>query len=192
MSAAERGLRVTIYDKNPGPGAWQGFLALSWLVGCWLQKLFGAVDKFYGAKSWDDARAWLRAQPGKFESIQYWGHGSQGLVWLAGEGMNVAEWKNLKPQLTESTIIWFRVCSSFGGAAGHSFSQRMADVTGCTIGGHTRIIGLLQGGLHTRKPNSMPSWLVSEGEFPKSWLPAWLKWGSNTVTFLATKIPVGW
>ena len=181
-----RGLRVTIYDRNPGPGAWQGFLALSWAVGCWLQRLFGVVDKVYGAKSWDDARAWLSVQPGKFESIQYWGHGSQGLIWLSQEGMNVAEWAKLKPQLTSETLIWFRVCSSFGGTAGHSFSQRMADVTGC-------IIGLLQGGLHTRKPGAAPSWPVEEGEFPKSfWRDLGLKGGSNTVTFLATKIPVGW
>lgn len=37
-------MKVTVYDKNPGVGAGQWFLKTSWLVGCWLQKLFGKVD----------------------------------------------------------------------------------------------------------------------------------------------------
>jgi len=185
-------MRVTIYDKHPGSGIGQWFLKVSWAVGCWLQKLFGMVDAYHGASSWDDASAWLAAQPGKFSSIQYWGHGSPGDVWLDSRNPVLTRFDALKGQVNADTVIWFRTCSTFQGLRGHAFSEDLSNRLGCTIAGHTRIIGLLQGGLHTRKPGTLPSWPVSEGEFPKSWLPAWAQIGNNTVFCLTTRIPKGW
>jgi len=185
-------MRVTIYDKNPGPGFNQWFLKTSWLVGCWLQKLFGKVDRYYGASNWAEALHWL-SQQGPLESIQYWGHGSPGDVWLAGKALMRSSLGVLKPQLSPTSLLWFRTCSTFQGGAGYSFSMNLSTILGCTIAGHTRVIGLFQGGLHTRKPDSYPSWPLSEGEFPKSfWTSIGLKWGNHTVTCLATKIPEGW
>jgi len=184
-------MRVTIYDKNPGEGFSQKFLATSWLVGCWIQKLFGKVDDYYGASSWDDALAWLQKQ-GQLDSIQYWGHGSPGQVYLAGFMLPVGFLGPIKSQVTPLTVVWFRTCSTFQGGPGDRFSGALANQLGCVIAGHTRVIGPLQGGLHTRKPNTLPSWPGTEGEFPASWWPSWARWGNNTVTCLATKIPPGW
>ena len=76
-------MRVTVYDKKPGVGLSQWFLSFFWAAGCFIQKLFGKVDAYYGATSWDDAMSWLVGRPGTLTSVQYWGHGSPGIVWLA-------------------------------------------------------------------------------------------------------------
>lgn len=185
-------MRVTIYDKNPGPGFRQWFLKTSWLVGCLFQKLFGAVDDYYGATSWDDAVIWLRNRPSKLTMIQYWGHGSPGAIWLGGRYGWFGVFGDATNNIDSNTVVWLRTCSTFQGPAGHEYSEKMSDLLGCTVAGHTRIIGPLQGGLHTRKPYSDPSWPVTEGELPKSWIPSFFRWGNNTVTCLATKIPSGW
>lgn len=184
-------MRITVYDKNPGEGFGQKFLATSWLVGCWIQKLFGQVDAYYGATSWDDAVTWMQKQ-GKLDSIQYWGHGSPGTVWLAGKQMPVGILGALKSQVNLSTIVWFRTCSTFQGGPGDRFSGSLANQLGCTIAGHTRVIGPLQGGLHTRKPNTLMTWPITEGELPPGLIPVYWRWGNHTVTCLATKIPQGW
>lgn len=185
-------MRVTIYDKNPGPGFNQWWLKTFWLIGCFFQKLFGRVDKYYGASSWPNALLWLSLQDGTFTSIQYWGHGSPGCVWLAQQNYTMPDFRVLKDKVTPETVIWFRTCSTFQGVRGLAFSAALSDMLNCTVAGHTRIIGVLQGGLHTRKPHSYPSWSTVDGEFPASWWPPYLRWGDNTVTCLATKIPEGW
>lgn len=185
-------MKVTVYDANPGVGFNQWFLKTSWLVGCWLQKLFGAVDAYYGATSWENAIQWLALQPAPLSSIQYWGHGSPGCVYLAQKNIVPLGFYALRDSVTSKTVIWFRTCSTFQGARGQHFAMALADLLQCTVAGHTRIIGPLQGGLHTHVAAQSPSWPVSEGELPKSWLPSWIRGGNNTVTCLATKIPQGW
>jgi hypothetical protein len=184
-------MRVTVYDKNPGEGFWQKFLMTSWLVGCWLQKLLGRLDAYYGASSWEDAVEWLSSR-GAMTSIQYWGHGSPGLVYLGGVASNGAHLLSKPLLVTPETVIWFRTCSTFQGVGGHGFAKKVADGLNCTVAAHTRVVGPLQGGLHTHKPHSEPSWPTTEGELPTSWVPCWLRWGNNTVTCLSMKIPAGW
>jgi hypothetical protein len=189
----EISMRVAVYDKNPGAGFAQSFLALTWRIGCFLHKLFGKLDAYHAATSWEDAFAWLHAQPKPLASIQYWGHGSPARIWLAGKAANAEDFIALKPKLAPSAVIWFRVCSAFRGIQGHAFSQDLADNLGCTIAGHTRIIGVFQSGLHTRAPNTEASWPVTEDEFPKSiWSSNGLKRGNNTIFCLRASIPKGW
>jgi hypothetical protein len=185
-------MRVTVYDRRPGAGFAQKFLVACWFVGCWLQKVLGKVDAYYGAESWEAAFSWLLQCQGALTSLQYWGHGSPGHVWLAGVDIPSKYLEVLRSKTTAETVIWFRTCSTFQGLLGFDFSKRWADSLKCTVAGHTRIIGPLQGGLHTRRPDSEPSWPVSEGELPKSWLPCYWRWGNNTITCLGTKIPKGW
>ena len=185
-------MRVTVYDSTPGVGFQQWCLKVSWFLGCWFQKLFDKVDAYYGATSWTDALTWLMGVRGTFTSIQYWGHGGPGVVWLAQRMCTPYTFTVLRTKVTSTTVVWFRTCSTFQGARGYSFALTVCSLLGCVIAGHTRVIGLLQGGLHTQAPDTAPSWPLDEGEFPKSWWPASLHWGSNTVTCLATKIPKGW
>lgn len=186
-------MRVTVYDRNPGKGFFQWFLKTSWVVGCWIQKLFGAVDAVYGASSWEDALRWLKDRHDPLTHIQFWGHGSPGTLWNGGIPTHEETFLVLKPMLVPETVLWFRACSVFQGQRGHDFSKRLADGLGCTIAGHTRVIGVFQGGLHTRKPHTEPSWPVTEGELRPEWLNRLgLRWGNNTVICLATKVPADW
>lgn len=187
-------MRVTIYDKNPGVGISQWGLNVSWFLGCWIQKLFGAVDKYYGATSWDDAFAWLAAQEAPLKSIQYWGHGSPGTVWLAQMAMSVDKFiETVKTKVVPESIVWWRVCSAFQGTKGFAFSKKLADELNCTIAGHTRIIGPMQGGLHTRKPLTEAKWSAVDGEPPDSiWKTLGIDLGNNVILCTTTKVPEGW
>jgi hypothetical protein len=186
-------MRVTIYDKNPGPGFMQWFLKTSWLVGCLFQKFVGAVDDYYGATSWDDAKDWLMKQKTPLKVVQYWGHGSPGIVWLSGNQIMTSDWLSLKPLLSSDSLLWFRVCNSFQGAAGQGFSRKLADGLNCTIAGHTRVIGLFQGGLYTRTPRSIPSWDIAEGTGKPSFIGEEITpWNKHTIFCLRTSIPKGW
>lgn len=185
-------MRVTIFDRRPGQGLGQWLLMASWAVGCWLQKLFGLVDDFHGASSWEDALTWLDTRPGKLTSVQYWGHGSPGGVWLADEPMPFHRLvATLQTKLDPRSIVWFRTCSTFQGDVGWAYSKGLADGLGCVVAGHTRIIGLWQSGLHTRRLGQPPSWPMNEGEstFPLAHL---LPMGNNCIFCLVTRIPDGW
>jgi hypothetical protein len=188
-------MRVTIYDKKPGSGVSNSFLALFWAIGAAIQRFAGTTDEVFGAISWDEALAWLAAKPdGALSSIQYWGHGSPGTAYLAEQPLPLNKFiATVKPKVTPLSLVWWRVCSSFQGAQGYAFSKRLADELSCTIAGHTREIGPMQGGLHTRKPMTKPSWPITEAELPKSWLTGigWAR-GNNTIFCLTDKIPDGW
>lgn len=188
-------MRVTIYDKTPGSGFLQKMLMYSWLVGCWLQKLFGKVDDYHGVSSIEEMETWLHSKNTTFSSIQYWGHGSPGVVWISRRPHFDSHWDWLAPMLTTDSVVWFRVCSLFQGLRGEAFSRLLANTLSCTIAGHTRTIGLWQGGLYTRTPNSSVSWSLSEGTENRKW--KFLRddfrfWNRHTVFCLTTKIPKGW
>ena len=185
-------MKIIIYDKKPGEGVGQWFLMLTWLVGSYCQKLLGAADRVYGAESWSDALNWLSTlQDNSITSLQYWGHGSPGYVWLNSKPLILSNLVELKNKFVPQALVWFRTCSTFQGLRGHQFSKYLADNLNCVVAGHTRVIGLLQGGLHTRQSNTQASWPLEEGE-PKSSLPSYLVWGPNTITCFQTKIPHGW
>lgn len=185
-------MRVTIYDKNPGEGFFQWFLKTSWLLGCVFQKLIGAVDAYYGAMSWDDAQTWLLTQKSPITVIQFWGHGGPGTLWFAGKATSTEEWLSIKPILVPQSLVWFRSCSVFQGPDGQVFAKRLADGLNCTIAGHTHIVGLFQGGLYTQKPNTMPSWSITEGVLPSRWRSDFSPWLKHTILCLQWWIPKGW
>lgn len=185
-------MRVVIYDTEPGFGVGNILLSWSWAVGAHLQKLFGFADAVYGAKSWEEATAWLRLHPTKhFDSIQFWGHGAPGVMYIGGMPAQRDTFNFLLGRVSGG-LIWFRACSVFQGHMGHLFSERLANTLGCIVAGHTRIIGLFQGGLHTRAPHTAACWPKTEGELPKSWIPPYLRWGPRSIFCLTTRIPAGW
>jgi len=188
-------MKVTFYDNKPGKGFLQWLLKTSWLVGCWLQKLFGAVDEYYGIESLEEMRDILKSKGKTCSSIQYWGHGSAGTIWIAEMPHFDYQFFWLAAYVNPDTVVWFRVCSLFHGKLGERFSRTLADHLGCTIAGHTRIIGLFQGGLHTRKPFTEGSWSLEEGSEQNrlSWLRDDFRfWNKNTVLCLRTTVPKGW
>lgn len=186
-------MRVTVYDKNPGPGFTQWFLRTSWLLGCVLQKLLRRVDDYHGAASWDDAVAWIRSRPSAITSLQFWGHGSPAQVWLAGKPMDPRLFRAIWSRLSNDAVVWFRCCNVIQGVAGHAWARAMVDHLGCRVAAHTRIVGPLQPGLHSLRPGETPSWPLDEGDpATPRWLPEWARPGPNTVTCLRTTVPDGW
>jgi hypothetical protein len=186
-------MRVAIYDKNPGAGFQQWFLAFSWRIGCFLHKLFGKLDDYHGASSWEDAFQWLALQNGPLTSVQFWGHGSPGTAWLAGKSVDRSFFKTLTGKMAPDGVFWFRTCSTFHGQAGYDFSKYLTTTLGCTAAGHTRTIGVLQSGLHTRKPGEEPRWPLAEADIASAFLLSigW-QWGNNTIFCLRATIPDGW
>lgn len=188
-------MRVIIYDNDPGPGFMNWFLRLSWAVGAWLQKLFGKTDKVYGAPSWEHALAWLDVQPGPLKALHYWGHGSPGYVWLAQKTPDLPVFmKKLAPKVNADTEVWFRVCHLFHGKKGQDFARELAHGLGCTVAGHTRLIGLFHSGLHTLKPGMTPTWNPLEGDgLPGIATSLGLRWWeNNTIICFRSTIPPGW
>lgn len=187
-------MKVTIYDAKPGPGVGQWFLKTSWRVGCALQKFFGAVDEYHGAESWDDAVAWLLTKQ-NITSLQYWGHGSPGIVWLAQKPMPYGALLPVKAALAPFALVWFRCCSVFQGRAGYAFAKTLADAMGCTVAGHSYIIGLWQSGLHTHRAGWHCGWSIDEGA-EKLRCPRWptylRPWLPRTVFCLTTEVPKEW
>lgn len=186
-------MRVAVYDKNPGEGIGQWFLSLSWLIGCFLHKLFGKLDDYHGATSWEDAFSWLETRPGPLASVQYWGHGSPGTVWLANKRLDQTQFKRLVTKMTPRSVLWFRTCSTFEGQQGYDISKYLTTTLNCVVAGHTRVIGVFQSGLHTRKPGEEPRWPLTEGDVGNPTLVGMgLQWGNNTIFCLRATIPEGW
>lgn len=187
-------MRVAIYDNNPGGGgAWQSFLRWTWVVGCFLHKLFGKLDDYYGAVSWDDAFTWLESQKKPLTMIQYWGHGSPGSVWLAQKRCDEIQFKRLAGSVTKDSVLWFRSCSVFADQRGYAFSQVVSNTINCVVAGHTCTVGIFQPGLHTRKPGQAPTWSQHEHDWGSPWLVGiGLQWDARTIFCLRASIPKGW
>jgi hypothetical protein len=166
-----------------GIGQW--LLMACWAVACFVQKLFGRVDAYYGASGWGEALKWILALPRPITSFQYWGHGSPGRIWLGQQMVATLDLLKMKPKLAPGAVVWFRSCQTFGGREGHEFSKVVADGLGCTVAGHTVVIGPVQAGLHTRAPGTKASWPIEE-----SYSSVWVALRRpNTVTCLATRLP---
>jgi hypothetical protein len=164
----------------------------------------GRFDACYGTLNWADGLAWLaNIQPGRpIAEIQYWGHGLPGTACLNNQLLDVSvvsSSHSLNPALRKiarrlegpEALWWFRACSVFQAEAGQGFARVWSTFLGCRVAGFTRVIGPLQGGLHSLRPGRKPDWAVTEGQ-ESSWLPQWIKWGPHTVNCLTGRIPDEW
>src|SRR5262245_14382392 len=170
---AEEPLSLLVYDAScraRGMG-----LSDAWYAGSLLYRARSRFDHCLGARSWDEALAWLagieRQRP--VERVQYWGHGRWGRVLLAGEALDIdwlakshpqaAPLDGLRDRLTDRASFWFRTCETFGARPGHTFAQAFSERLGCRAAGHTFIIAWWQSGLHSIEPGAAPTWPVDEG-----------------------------
>jgi hypothetical protein len=192
-------MRLAIYDRNPGKGFGQWCLRTSWVIGCWLFKLFGAIDDYIGVGSREEvytALAGAVLQNRAVTELQYWGHGSRGFIYISGQVILPVQLAGMLEPLAKGARVWFRTCSTFQGAQGQNLAVYLANRLGIRVAGHTRIIGLLQGGLHSLGPGETPSWSVDAGEvqgfFPRYFASMGLWPGEHTVVCLATRVPEGW
>lgn len=198
-------LDIMFYDASDWAGKQ---LRFSWTAGGAFYRAFRSVEATKGFLSMEEALHWItRVEPErKINSIQFWGHGSPGRVWInndflsARSMVDVSKHKpyllDLKQRLTEDSLIWFRSCNVFAGNEGRLFAVAFSQLMNCTIAGHTYIIGPWQSGLHTIRPGERPSWSPDEGLERKpdgTVKKIWSKpWSPNTIFCLTGKIPEGW
>lgn len=198
-------LDIMIYDSSDWAGKQ---LRFSWITGGKFYKLFHSIEHHAGFDNWQEAFEWiLSVEPDrKINSIQFWGHGSPGRVWINGDALSIRSLteqsqhyimlKKLKDRMAKDSVIWFRSCNVFSASEGRFFSIAFCQFMQTKIAGHTYIVGPWQSGLHTIKPGQRPSWDLSEGlkktedgKIKKLWSTPWEK---NTVFCLNNKIPEGW
>mgnify|MGYP001547377037 FL=1 len=202
---ADNKLDIMFFDRSD----WAGDqLRFSWITGGLLYRLFGGVEVTGGFLNWQDALRWLaEVEPGqKINSIQFWGHGSPGRVWINNEYLSIRSLYpgnphrdlllKIKSRLTPESTIWFRCCSVFAKEEGHVFATTFSQFMNCRIAAHTHIIGPWQSGLHSILPGRQPSWSTQEGvgKNPDGTTKIlWSKpWSTNTIFCLTGKIPEGW
>lgn len=168
--------RVMIYDAtDTKPGV---ELADAWAAGGWLYRQLRRLDVCRGFTSWKQALDWVESLQ-VVDEVQYWGHGSPGAVWLAGQRLAVADLARVKVR----NLFWLRTCASFAGEPGHRLAKEMSTILGCCVAGHTHNIGPLQSGLHSLAPGAEPGWTQTEGIVDGK--PAWSRpWSPNTITCL--------
>ena len=201
------GVRVLVYDDTGVGKAWfQTGLTNSWRLGAALYKRYPPstrVHHTWGARSWEDALAFVATIPEPIGEIQYWGHGLPGRVMIADDVLDVSAFDDVKhprhqdilsiaSKLTDDALVWWRTCGAFAGAAGQRFAQAQASVFGATVAGHTHVIGPLQSGLHTLQPGAQPRWSVTEGLTAKGSLLPSSPSAPHTIHFLQGAIPKGW
>jgi hypothetical protein len=200
-------LRLVIYDatqRSRKPRA----LGFSWQYGTHLYRALGRVDGALGARSFEEAFAWLeRHEPTRpIKELQFWGHGKWGRIfidrepldrgWLLPGQRHHAAFQALRERLTNDALLWFRTCETLGARAGRDFAAALADATGARVAGHTFVIGFYQSGLHCLRPGVAPHWSDTEGlargsatqpELALSSAPS----APNTITCLSGCIPDG-
>jgi len=209
--AVSRGLRLLIYDRCCTGGRGLPGLSHAWAAGAWLYRGRDRLDAAFGARSWQEAFAWIeRQRPDQpIAELQFWGHGKWGEARIAEQRLDVAALRPshpLHPQLRAlrerllpggAALWWFRTCETLGAAPGHDFARRYSDFFDARIAGHTFIIGPWQSGLHSLAPGRAPTWSVDEGlEAGTPADPQRARWSSprepNTIHFLSGVIPPGY
>jgi hypothetical protein len=200
-------LRLLVYDATwVGRQPVQAGLTSSWIAGSALYRALDRVDAVYGARSWEDALAWLCSveptQP--VGEIQYWGHGRFGRIYVAKEFLDKdavddethsrhQDLVALRARMTPQSLWWFRTCETFGRADGHAFATSWTRFFQCRAAGHTYVIGPLQSGLHSLAPGETPTWSLDEGTRPGREVAETSALGApNTITCLHGSIPQGW
>ncbi len=164
-------MRLLIYDRTCVRTG--GGLTAPWTAGSWLYRRLGRLDRARGVASWDEALAWLAAQPGPIAEIQYWGHGRWGNALIAGQPLGEASLvaggphhgalRAVRARLAPGALLWLRACEAFGARAGIAWAEALSDFFGAHVAGHTHVIGYHQSGLRGLRPGARADWDPTEG-----------------------------
>ena len=198
-------MRLLIYDRTCVRTG--GGLTAPWTAGSWLYRRLGRLDRARGVASWDDALAWLAAQPGPIAEIQYWGHGRWGNALIAGQPLGEASLvaggphhgalRAVRARLAPGALLWLRTCEAFGARAGIAWAEALSDFFGAHVAGHTHVIGYHQSGLRGLRPGARADWDPTEGlaegsaDAPVRALGS-RPWAPRTVTCLTGAVPPSW
>lgn len=173
-------MNIIVFDTTQTRWPW---LAAWWRIGSALAAAGSRADVAIGADNWasalrqvvDVVRSHSTAEsPARIESLQFWGHGCDGAMLMAGQlldrrsfgqnGPHHGLLRELRTLMDPSDgIIWFRGCNTFRGDEGRRFAREAADFFGVPVVGHTFIIWALQSGTHILAPGGTPCWSPGEG-----------------------------
>lgn len=193
-------MRILIYDEtddNP--------VGISWDIGHILYEWGGYFDEVIPAYTWREALEGLvkLGRKEKIREVQYWGHGTPGVLKIADEKLMAQHFRSngwaypllkvIRQRMRRRALVWFRTCSTFGGATGKHFAEMAAEAFGCRVAGFTHKIGIRQSGLHSLKPGKDAKWPDLEGFKGKKKKPRGsYKKAPNTIWFYENTIPPGW
>jgi hypothetical protein len=113
-----------------------------------------------------------RPQPGEVRSLQFWGHGWPGGMFVGDEALTPesfgedhphrAELERLMPYLHSRVRVYFEGCQTFAGTDGKRLARASAAFFGSrtTVSGHTRLLGynLDWGGSVRLRNGEEPAW----------------------------------
>jgi hypothetical protein len=186
-------LNVVVYDDSDYPApdtpddpdeefsaAKARELSFWWKQGGTLYTALEFADVVVGAASWEEALneiiTAVDAQGGGavIASLQFWGHGSPGHAWMAGDRLRSEDFDgkplpnriDLLPLIhevrdrmhPEHGSVWFRSCAPFQGEKGKMFAARASQQFGSTAVGHTFNIHVWQSGTYGVEPGAWPDW----------------------------------
>lgn len=200
-----------IYDPTCVRSRGRPGLSKFWRAGATLYgSLLRRFDAWIPARSWDEALRWTldRSAEEPIDELQYWGHGKWGCALIdrdalderalvAGSPLAAALAQLAKRMRDERSLLWFRTCETLGAHRGQRFARALSESLGCTVAGHTYVIGALQSGLHSLAPGAAPSWDPSEGLLegdprePERAAMSSLR-APHTIHCLQGTIPAGW
>ena len=162
-------VRLMVYDATAGA------LSRAWRAGAVLYRALGRLDATYGARTWEEALAWI-ARHDDIAEVQYWGHGKWGSVLVDRAPLDArslvpgqahhAALADVRARLAPDALVWLRTCEAFGARAGHDFAAALSEFFAprrARVAGHTYVIGALQSGLHGLAPGARPDWPLDEG-----------------------------
>lgn len=177
-------------------------VAFSWYAGSPLARIAGRFDGYWQPTSWEQALAWVCAnsETHGLGELHIWGHGAPGAPLIGGEALPFGSrirlhrdlFADLRRMCSPSTLIWFRSCAVFHGAAGKDFAERLSCALSCRVAGHTYNIGALHSGLHSLRSGEMATWPDHEGCDDDGGV-AWSHMRApHTVPFFWDRVPEGW
>ena len=207
FDATDRGIKLPSVGSD-GTSSGRVGLTPVWWVGARLHRVTARADAVLGARSWDEALRWavrVSQERGgtKIASLQAWGHGGWGFMTIGDGRLDASA---LEPEHALAlaldalraalagphALVWLRCCSAFGHHGRH-FAAALARRLGCTVAGHTHVIGFLQSGLHVLAPGEEPAWDPREGVLERDGVPTCALGSSvrapSTVTALRATLP---
>ena len=193
-------MRVMVYDATdtrPGPE-----MLDAWRLGSAVYRATRAVDSVFPAKSWTEAIMWLIGL-GPVDEVQVWGHGGPGAAYigksvLVGDGLDTklpggsVHHAGVLRAVHVKRLFWLRTCASFAGRPGRRFATDLSRALRCRVAGHTYNIGPLQSGLHSVRPNEVPSWDEGEGWDAFGKIKSSTPWAPNTISMFHSSFPDRW
>ena len=164
-------------------------LTFWWRFGGLLNQMQLKADIVIPAKSWDEAldaiadrvadrQRQRRGEPQRIGSLQFWGHGTDGMAAMGNRGTTVlteSSYTSANSPIREKLArvrdlmhrsegtVWFRCCEAFRRPRGKDFARASADFFGVPAVGHTFIIHALQSGCQVLRPGKTPDWPDDQG-----------------------------